>query len=121
MAQAAFVATDEQREQVEFLAAIGTKHEHIAQVIGCAYSTLREHFRAELDLGTTKANAAVAQSLFQTAMNPVDPMHVTACIFWLKTRAKWSELPEAKEPPERVKLSVVRPIRPEKTADGATE
>ena len=47
------------------------------------------HYRDELNLGETKANAQVAGFLFNAAKNG----NVTAQIFWLKTRAKWRETP----------------------------
>jgi hypothetical protein len=58
-------------------------------VIGVDPKTLRKHYRDELDLGETKANAQVAGFLFNAAKNG----NVTAQIFWLKTRAKWRESP----------------------------
>src|SRR5947207_14653638 len=51
--------------------------------------TLRKHYREELDLGETKANAQVAGFLFNSARTG----NVTAQIFWLKTRARWRETP----------------------------
>jgi hypothetical protein len=51
--------------------------------------TLRQHYREELDLGESKANAQVAGFLFSAAKNG----NVTAQIFWLKTRARWRETP----------------------------
>jgi hypothetical protein len=51
--------------------------------------TLRKHYREELDLGESKANAQVAGFLFNAAKNG----NVTAQIFWLKTRARWRETP----------------------------
>jgi hypothetical protein len=51
--------------------------------------TLRKCYREELDLGETKANAQVAGFLFNSAKNG----NVTAQIFWLKTRARWKEMP----------------------------
>jgi hypothetical protein len=51
--------------------------------------TLRKHYREELDLGESKANAQVAGFLFSAAKNG----NVTAQIFWLKTRARWPETP----------------------------
>ena len=50
---------------------------------------LRKHYRDELDLGETKANAQVAGFLFNSARSG----NVTAQIFWLKTRARWRETP----------------------------
>ena len=78
-----------QRRQVEAMAAYGIPEDNISRVIGVDPKTLRKHYRDELDLGETKANAQVAGFLFNAAKNG----HVTAQIFWLKTRAKWRESP----------------------------
>jgi hypothetical protein len=78
-----------QRRQVEAMAAYGTPEADIGRVIGVDPKTLRKHYREELDLGETKANAQVAGYLFNAAKNG----NVTAQIFWLKTRAKWRETP----------------------------
>jgi|KBSMisStaDraftv2_1062788.scaffolds.fasta_scaffold212045_2 hypothetical protein len=78
-----------QRRQVEALAAYGIPEADISGVVGIDPKTLRKHYRDELDLGETKANAQVAGFLFSAAKNG----NVTAQIFWLKTRAKWRETP----------------------------
>ena len=78
-----------QRRQVEAMAAYGIPEINIAAVLGVDPKTLRKHYRDELDLGETKANAQVAGYLFNAAKNG----NVTAQIFWLKTRAKWREAP----------------------------
>jgi len=78
-----------QRKQVEAMAAYGIPEFDIARVVGVDAKTLRKHYRDELDLGETKANAQVAGYLFNAAKNG----NVTAQIFWLKTRAKWREVP----------------------------
>jgi len=78
-----------QRRQVEAMAAYGIPEDNISRVIGVDPKTLRKHYRDELDLGETKANAQVAGFLFNAAKNG----NVTAQIFWLKTRAKWRESP----------------------------
>jgi hypothetical protein len=78
-----------QRRQVEAMAAYGIPESDIARVVGVDPKTLRKHYREELDLGETKANAQVAGYLFSAAKNG----NVTAQIFWLKTRAKWRETP----------------------------
>ena len=77
------------RRQVEALAAYGIPEHDIARVVDIDPKTLRKHYRDELDLGATKANAQVAGFLFTAAKNG----NVTAQIFWLKTRARWKELP----------------------------
>jgi len=78
-----------QRRQVEAMAAYGIPEIDIAAVVGVDPKTLRKHYREELDLGATKANAQVASYLFNAAKNG----NVTAQIFWLKTRARWRETP----------------------------
>jgi hypothetical protein len=78
-----------QRRQVEAMAAYGIPETDIARVLSVDPKTLRKHYREELDLGETKANAQVAGYLFNAAKNG----NVTAQIFWLKTRAKWRETP----------------------------
>jgi hypothetical protein len=77
------------RRQVEAMAAYGIPEIDVARVIGIDPKTLRKHYRDELDLGETKANAQVAGFLFNSARNG----NVTAQIFWLKTRARWRETP----------------------------
>ena len=78
-----------QRRQVEALAAYGIPETEISRVVAIDAKTLRKHYRDELDLGETKANAQVAGFLFNAAKNG----NVTAQIFWLKTRARWREVP----------------------------
>jgi hypothetical protein len=73
-----------QRKQVETLAAYGIPEEDISRVVAIDPKTLRKHYRDELDLGATKANAQVAGFLFTAAKGG----NVTAQIFWLKTRAR---------------------------------
>ena len=77
------------RRQVEAMAAYGIPEPDIARVMHIDPKTLRKHYRDELDLGESKANAQVAGFLFNAAKNG----NVTAQIFWLKTRARWRETP----------------------------
>jgi len=70
-------------------------------VIGVAPRTLREHYRQEIDTGNIIAVSKVAQNLFRIATGEGREA-VTAAIFWLKTRAHWSEYtapPPAKAAP----------------------
>ena len=69
----------------------GLRHSEteISRVVNIDPKTLRKHYRDELDLGETKANAQVAGFLFNSAKNG----NVSAQIFWLKTRARWRETP----------------------------
>jgi hypothetical protein len=71
------------------MAAYGIPADDISRVVGIDAKTLRKHYRDELDLGETKANAQIAGFLFNAAKSG----NVTAQIFWLKTRARWRETP----------------------------
>jgi hypothetical protein len=71
------------------MAAYGIPESDISRVVGVDPKTLRKCYRDELDLGETKANAQVAGFLFSAAKGG----NVTAQIFWLKTRARWHEVP----------------------------
>ena len=78
------------RRQVEAMAAYGVPEPDIARVVAIDPKTLRKHYRDELDTGHVKANSRIAESLYRKAMGD-GPQSVTACIFWLKTRAQWKE------------------------------
>ena len=91
MARPKFQGTAEQRRTVETLAAYGTPEEELARNIGehgIDPKTLRKYFRHELNVGATKANSAVAQTLYKLATSGTCP---AATIFWLKCRAGWKE------------------------------
>ena len=77
--------TTETRLQVKTLASVGTPQDQIAIVVGITKNTLLKHYRKELDVAMTMANAKVAQSLFQQATAG----NTSAAIFWLKCRAGW--------------------------------
>ena len=72
------------------MAAYGVPEKDIARVLVIDAKTLRKHYRDELDTGHVKANSRIAESLYRKAMGD-GPQSVTACIFWLKTRAQWKE------------------------------
>jgi hypothetical protein len=85
-----FVPTDAHRKQVEAMSAYGIPQADIARVVGVSVPTLTTYFREEIDTGSTKAHAKVAESLFKKATGD-GPQAVTAAIFWAKTRMGWSE------------------------------
>ena len=82
--------TPELRRQVETMAGYGVPEDGIAHSIGISAPTLRKYYGDELKLGHVKANSAVAQSLYKKALGD-GTASVTACIFWMKTRAGWKE------------------------------
>jgi hypothetical protein len=63
----------------------GIPEPDIGRVAGIDPKTLRKHYREELDLRETKANAQVAGFLFNSAKN--------GNVIAQKTRAKWREGP----------------------------
>jgi hypothetical protein len=86
-----FEPTMEERKLVQAMAGFGIPEPQIAGTIGehgIDAKTLRKHFRRELDTGATKANTAVAQTLYKMASSG---HHAAATIFWLKCRAGWKE------------------------------
>lgn len=85
------VPTDANRQTAQSLAAFGLPHLEIAGELNISLETLLKHYRIELDRGLQRANARVAQSLFNRATNETDKGGVTAAIFWLKCRAGWRE------------------------------
>lgn len=91
MARAPFKPTDELRAKVHHLSGVGVPQDDIAKIVGCTAKTLRKHFRSALDKGAAEVNALVAGYLFQQVKNG----NVTAMIFWLKTRAHWSDRQQA--------------------------
>jgi hypothetical protein len=91
MARPRFNATPEQKKNVEAMAAYGIPEGEIANLIaeqGIDPKTLRKYFRHELDIAATKANSAVAQTLYKLATSGTCP---AATMFWLKCRAGWKE------------------------------
>jgi hypothetical protein len=75
--------TDAMRADVRRFAEIGTPYAVIARIMGMSASTLTRRCRAELDAGVEVANARIALTLFETAMNG----NTTAMLWWEKTRA----------------------------------
>ena len=82
-----FKPTTEQRKQVESLSGMGLPQEQIGALIGCSDDTLRKYFEEEILKGRAKANAKIAQTLFNKATGG----DTTALIFWAKTQLRWKE------------------------------
>ena len=90
----AFEPTQEQRTLVESLVAYGIPYLEICRLVinprtkrPINTETLMKHFRDELDVGATKANAKVAESLYRQAIDG----NITAAIWWTKCRMAWKE------------------------------
>lgn len=73
--------------------------ERIARVIGIDAKTLRKHFAEELEIGSAKLEAQLAQNLLRIAQGH-DRQALIATIFALKSRFGWVEAaPAPKEAP----------------------
>lgn len=93
-----FRPTAKDRRSVLELAGFGLRHEEIVRLVinpttgrPIDEKTLRQHFADELERGTARVNADVAQSLYRRATSTKGSQAVTAAIFWLKCRAGWRE------------------------------
>ncbi len=79
--------TPESRKLVETMTGYGIKMDDIAPIIGIERECLAKHYKDELGLGRTKANAKVIESLYNNAING----NVAAQIWWSKARCGWKE------------------------------
>ena len=84
------VPTEVFRKQVLHFCGMGLTHEQIAMMLSISRPTLEKYYRAELDKGEAEMNLNVATNLYTMATG-TDRNAVTAAIFWLKTRGRWSE------------------------------
>ena len=82
-----YLVTKETQKQVYNLSIVGTRYEDIALVLGISDDTLTKYYKSELEKGRIEANAAVAGTLYEKAKQG----DTSSMIFWLKTRAQWSE------------------------------
>lgn len=83
--------TEENRKLIRNLAGIGVPIKMISDQIGISEHTLRKHYDDDIDMGQAKATTAVAKRLYDIAMSDSKEA-LSACIFWLKCRARWSTL-----------------------------
>jgi hypothetical protein len=87
------------RDKVSRMSAMGIPQEQIGLIFKMSPKTLRKHFREELTTAAVEANFQVAQTLFQLATSG---KHLSATIFWAKTRNRFttSTPAKAKKSPE---------------------
>ena len=82
--------TDETARMVTQLSGLGIPHEQICSMLDISKPTLYKYYGVELLKGKATANAKISQNLFSIATG-TGREAVTACIFWLKTQARWTE------------------------------
>lgn len=85
--QPAHIVTKENQELVKALSSFGISREDIATYIGVSGSTIDKHYKKEMEIGPTAANAQIAKRLYKKAIDG----DTTCMIFWLKCRARWKE------------------------------
>ena len=132
------ITDEELRSRVKALAGLGPRQEQICSIVGIrSPKTLRKRFARELSVGVVEARAKVMHAAYKSAMSGRDPRMT---IFWLKTRARWSEKasPEAdlrgeryitrpyvsrlKEPPKAgLRNVIVKHPKPQATEPDAAE
>ena len=86
----AFQPSERDRRIAEALAGWAIPQERIAKVIGIDAKTLRKHFSDELDVGSARLEAQLAQNLLRIAGGN-DRQALIATIFALKARFGWME------------------------------
>lgn len=79
--------SQEVADKVKSYSAVGMPQEDLASLLGISVDTLSKYYDADYKQGVSQANAKIAGRLFKKGMDG----DTTAMIFWLKTRARWSE------------------------------
>ena len=82
--------TEENARMVTQLSGLGLPHEQICSILNISKPSLYKYYNEELIKGKATANAKISENLFSIATG-TGREAVTACIFWLKTQARWTE------------------------------
>lgn len=83
----AHVPTEKLRQIAYDASGYGLPHEQIAVLVGVDDTTLRIHYRKELDEGKAQAHNKVSKTLFEKAVSG----DTSAMIWWSKAQLRWSE------------------------------
>lgn len=90
--------TEETRAEVTALISFGVPQDGVAEYIGVDAKTLRKHYRKEIDLAATHANAQVGKFLYKSATGAAMELDgashsdcLRAAIFWAKTKMGFKE------------------------------
>ena len=83
----AHLVTATTQNQVYELSKVGTRYIDIAFILGINDDTLVKYYKPELEKGRIEANAVIGNTLYEKARQG----DTASMMFWLKTRAQWSE------------------------------
>ena len=83
----AHLVTATTQNQVYELSKVGTRYIDIAFILGINDDTLVKYYKPELEKGRIEANAVIGNTLYEKARQG----DTASMMFWLKTRAGWSE------------------------------
>jgi mannose-1-phosphate guanylyltransferase len=75
------------RDIISMMTASGIPQINIGRCIGIDVKTMKKYYKTEMECSADIANAKVAQSLFQQAING----NTSAAIWWSKSRMGWKE------------------------------
>ncbi len=92
--QPPYEPSDENRTMVQGMVGLGLKRVDVAKLMGVSPTTLREHFRKELEVGDALTVYNVGTSLYlaaTTAHKGHPHGDVAAQMFFLRCRAGWKE------------------------------
>ena len=100
MANTAYEPNEKDRAVVTAMASYGIPQEDIGKQIGVSHVTLRKYYESELEMSAPRADAKVAEMLFQSCIATIrengkdipDPRFNSCRFFWLKCRAGWREV-----------------------------
>lgn len=110
--------TDSEIKEIQNYASLGATMEDMAAILGICKRTLerrvndQEAVAVALKKGRGLANVKMAQSLFHAGTKKGN---VTAMIFWLKSRAGWSDFGDESEIKKEILVKFDRDKKPKKS------
>lgn len=106
MARKQIVLTDEQISMLSKYAAVGLTLDQMAALVDCCPTTFDEIIKRQegvkraIEKGRAKGIGGIANTLYQQAMKG----NITAAIFYLKVKGRWSEANPGEYEEERYQL-----------------
>ena len=82
-----YAPNQKDRDIITMMTASGIPQVNIGRCVGIDVKTMKKYYKAEMECSADMANAKVAQSLFNQAING----NTSAAIWWTKSRMGWKE------------------------------